>query len=170
MSGHSKWATIKHKKGAADAKRGKLFTKLIKEITVAARMGGGDASGNPRLRKAIDTAKKTYTAESATGLGHLGTVRPLDPPHTQPNYVMREMGYQIARKHAEKLRCLAVLLLFVLPLLLSLMQFAPLPRALQLAFAAAAALSAAVGVLVERWLFFAEAEHVVVLYYRGGAA
>jgi YebC/PmpR family DNA-binding regulatory protein len=57
MSGHSKWATIKHKKGAADAKRGKLFTKLIKEITVAARMGGGDANGNPRLRKAIADAK-----------------------------------------------------------------------------------------------------------------
>jgi YebC/PmpR family DNA-binding regulatory protein len=51
MSGHSKWATIKHKKGALDAKRGKLFTKLIKEITVAARMGGGDPGGNPRLRK-----------------------------------------------------------------------------------------------------------------------
>ena len=57
MSGHSKWATIKHKKGATDAKRGKLFTKLIKEITVAARMGGGDPSGNPRLRKAIQDAK-----------------------------------------------------------------------------------------------------------------
>ncbi len=57
MSGHSKWATIKHKKGALDAKRGKLFTKLIKELTVAARMGGGDPSGNPRLRKAIADAK-----------------------------------------------------------------------------------------------------------------
>ena len=57
MSGHSKWATIKHRKGAADAKRGKLFTKLIKELTVAARMGGGDPSGNPRLRKAIADAK-----------------------------------------------------------------------------------------------------------------
>ncbi len=57
MSGHSKWSTIKHKKGAADAKRGKVFTKIIKEITTAARIGGGDASGNPRLRKAIDEAK-----------------------------------------------------------------------------------------------------------------
>jgi YebC/PmpR family DNA-binding regulatory protein len=57
MSGHSKWATIKHKKGAIDAKRGKLFTKLIKELTVAARMGGGDPGGNPRLRKAISDAK-----------------------------------------------------------------------------------------------------------------
>lgn len=57
MSGHSKWATIKRKKGALDAKRGKLFTKLIKEITVAARLGGGDPAGNPRLRKAINDAK-----------------------------------------------------------------------------------------------------------------
>jgi YebC/PmpR family DNA-binding regulatory protein len=57
MSGHSKWSTIKHKKGAADAKRGKIFTKLIKEITVAARAGGGDPGGNPRLRSAIAAAK-----------------------------------------------------------------------------------------------------------------
>ena len=57
MSGHSKWATIKHKKGAADAKRGRLFTKLIREITVSAKMGGGDAGGNPRLRKAVADAK-----------------------------------------------------------------------------------------------------------------
>jgi YebC/PmpR family DNA-binding regulatory protein len=57
MSGHSKWSTIKHKKGAADAKRGKIFTKLIREITTAARIGGGDPSGNPRLRKAIDEAR-----------------------------------------------------------------------------------------------------------------
>jgi YebC/PmpR family DNA-binding regulatory protein len=57
MSGHSKWHTIKHKKGAADAKRGKLFTKLIKEITVAARTGGGDIEANARLRKAVTDAK-----------------------------------------------------------------------------------------------------------------
>lgn len=57
MSGHNKWSTIKHKKGAADAKRGKIFTKLIKEITVAAKLGGGDPGGNPRLRTAVDKAK-----------------------------------------------------------------------------------------------------------------
>ncbi len=56
MAGHSKWANIQHRKGAQDAKRGKLFTKLIREITVAARLGGGDASANPRLRAAIDKA------------------------------------------------------------------------------------------------------------------
>lgn len=57
MSGHSKWANIKHRKGREDAKRGKVFTKLIKEITVAARMGGGDPEGNPRLRAALDRSK-----------------------------------------------------------------------------------------------------------------
>jgi len=57
MSGHSKWSTIKHKKGAADAKRGKIFTKIIKEITLAARLGGGDVEGNSRLRQAIAAAK-----------------------------------------------------------------------------------------------------------------
>jgi len=57
MSGHSKWSSIKHKKAARDAKRGKAFTKLIKEITIAARLGGGDLNANPRLRTAITTAK-----------------------------------------------------------------------------------------------------------------
>jgi YebC/PmpR family DNA-binding regulatory protein len=57
MSGHNKWSTIKHKKGAADAKRGKLFSKLIKEITISARTGGGDADGNPRLRTAVLAAR-----------------------------------------------------------------------------------------------------------------
>ena len=57
MSGHSKWSTIKHKKGAADAKRGKVFTRILKEMTVAARLGGGDPAGNPRLRSAVAEAK-----------------------------------------------------------------------------------------------------------------
>jgi YebC/PmpR family DNA-binding regulatory protein len=57
MSGHNKWSTIKHKKGAADAKRGKVFTRIIKEMTIAARLGGGDIDGNPRLRAAVAEAK-----------------------------------------------------------------------------------------------------------------
>ncbi|HDR90659.1 MAG TPA: YebC/PmpR family DNA-binding transcriptional regulator [candidate division Zixibacteria bacterium] len=64
MSGHSKWASIKHKKAAEDAKRGKIFTKIIKEITVAARMGGGDPDGNPRLRTAVDAAKSANMPKS----------------------------------------------------------------------------------------------------------
>ena len=57
MAGHSKWANIRHRKGAQDAKRGKIFTKLIKEITISARLGGGDVDANPRLRKAVTNAK-----------------------------------------------------------------------------------------------------------------
>ncbi len=57
MSGHSKWASIKHKKGALDAKRGKIFTKIIREMSIAARIGGGDVASNPRLRTAVDKAK-----------------------------------------------------------------------------------------------------------------
>ncbi len=77
MAGHSKWANIKHKKAATDAKRGKIFTRLIKEITVAARLGGGDASMNPRLRLAIDKAtannmpKDTIERASKRGAGEL---------------------------------------------------------------------------------------------------
>jgi YebC/PmpR family DNA-binding regulatory protein len=58
VSGHSKWAQIKHKKASADAKRGKVFTKIVKEVSIAARLGGGDPSGNPRLRTAIEKAKE----------------------------------------------------------------------------------------------------------------
>src|SRR3989441_12150845 len=57
MSGHSKWAPIKNKKGALDAKRGKVFTKIIREMSIAARLGGGDPSSNPRLRPAVEKAK-----------------------------------------------------------------------------------------------------------------
>jgi YebC/PmpR family DNA-binding regulatory protein len=74
MSGHSKWATIKHKKAATDAKRGRIWTKLIKEIQVAARMGGGDISANPRLRKAVTTAKaNAMNAENITRAIKRGT-------------------------------------------------------------------------------------------------
>lgn len=78
MAGHSKWANIKHKKGAADAKRGKVFTKLIKEITVAARLGGGAIDGNARLRLAVDKAraqsvpKDTIDRAIKKGTGELG--------------------------------------------------------------------------------------------------
>ena len=77
MAGHSKWANIKHRKAASDAKRGKIFTRLIKEITVAAKLGGGDASANPRLRLAIDKAtdqnmpKDTIERATKRGAGNL---------------------------------------------------------------------------------------------------
>ena len=58
MSGHNKWSSIKHRKGAQDARRGRVFTKLIKEITISARSGGGDPAANARLRRALDTARE----------------------------------------------------------------------------------------------------------------
>jgi len=110
----------------------------------------------------IDGELRAYTLEAATGLGHLGKVRVLDPPHTQPNFVMREMGYQVARKHAQKLRKAALLFAFGLPILLLLISQAP---GWAIAGAVLATLSLAAGLIIERWLFFAEAEHVSMLYY-----
>jgi DMSO reductase anchor subunit len=97
-------------------------------------------------------------------------VRPLDPPHTQPNFVMREMGYQVARRHAERLRRLSMALLFLVPIVAGLLLLLNPPNPIQIAVAVLSAISAAAGVLSERWLFFAEAEHVVMVYYRGGSA
>jgi YebC/PmpR family DNA-binding regulatory protein len=74
MAGHSKWANIKHRKAAADAKKGKVFTRLIKEITVAAKLGGGDANANPRLRLALDKAREAnMTKDSVTRAIQRGT-------------------------------------------------------------------------------------------------
>jgi DMSO reductase anchor subunit len=111
---------------------------------------------------AIDGEAREHTIEAATGLGHLGKVRALEPPHTQPNFIMREMGYRVARKHAERLRKLALLFAFAAPIALLLLAQAP-----RLAVPASllATLSMAIGLLIERWLFFAEAEHVSMLYY-----
>jgi DMSO reductase anchor subunit len=124
----------------------------------------------------IDGAAGASTAGTATGLGHLGQVRLLEAPHTGDNYLLREMGYRIARKHASKLRRIAVAAAFILPFLLCLPALA-VPAAGWSAWPAAAAiaavlaaLSASLGVLVERWLFFAEARHKVMLYYGAAAA
>ncbi len=111
----------------------------------------------------IDSDHGNYTAEMATGLGNLGKVRPLDPPHTRPNFVMREMGYAVARKHADKLRQAVLVSLFAGP---AIMMLIVLFFGWGAAFFYLLAVGmTAVGVLIERWLFFAEADHVVTLYY-----
>jgi DMSO reductase anchor subunit len=76
----------------------------------------------------------------------------------------------VARRHAEKLRRLSMALLFLMPIVMGLLLLLNLPQPIQIVIAALAAISASAGVLIERWLFFAEAEHVVMLYYRGGTA
>ena len=103
--------------------------------------------------RSIDSGVGARTPADATGLGKLGTVRSLDPPNTEENYLLREMGYRIARKHAGRLRVVAMLLGFVAPIVL--LPFVP----------PVAAIAALLGLLVERWLFFAEATHTITLYY-----
>ena len=117
--------------------------------------------------RGIDTQDRTYTAGAATGLGRFGTVRVLDDPHTQANFVMREMGYTVARKHAKTLRVIAVSFGFVAPALLTAASL-PVPSTGALIIAGFAVACTIVGILTERWLFFAEAQHVVTLFY--GAA
>lgn len=121
---------------------------------------GAAAALKLRYWAQIDADPGQYTAEMALGLA--GPVRVLDPPHSRPNFVMREMGYTVARKHAEKLRRSTLIALFALPIglviLALIMPGAPV-------FLLLAVLAAAVGLVLERWLFFAEAEHVSQLYY-----
>src|SRR5260370_9626888 len=124
MSGHSKWATIKHKKGALDAKRGKIFTRLIKEISIAAKNGGGDPDSNPRLRGAILAAKSenmpqdnikraiqrgtgelpgaTYEEFSLEGYGPGGVAILLDTNTDNRNRTATELRHAF-RKNAGKL-------------------------------------------------------------------
>lgn len=119
----------------------------------------------------IDRRAASSSAETATGLGGFGTVRLLDPPHTGTNYLMREMGYRVARKHAARLRTIVLTVGFGAPLgLVGVAALMSLPdgatgRAVGTILVAAAAVLAFFGVLIERWLFFAEARHSVTLYY-----
>jgi sulfite dehydrogenase (quinone) subunit SoeC len=105
----------------------------------------------------VDDAPATSDLGTATGLGRFGKVTLLDPPHTEENFVMREMGYQVARSHAFRLRRISMILLFAAPIVLTFLG-GIIPPGL-------AVIAAAIGVLVERWLFFAEASHTSVLYY-----
>ena len=112
----------------------------------------------------VDAAPPVATMESATGLGFIGKVRPLDPPHTETNYLLREMAFRIGRVHAQRLRRIASLAGFAAPAVLLALAL-PFGGALGGIFAFAATGLALVGLLAERWLMFAEATHTVALYY-----
>lgn len=134
-------------------------------LAIASTIAGG--LGKLGYWRSIDHAGALSTAESATGLGALGKVRLLEAPHSEENYLMKEMGHRIARKHAQRLRGIALVSGFVLPLMLSFIAL----LSTGLLGAVAAILAAGLGmlgILIERWLFFAEAKHAVTLYY--GAA
>jgi sulfite dehydrogenase (quinone) subunit SoeC len=114
-----------------------------------------------RYWRFIDTSAAPSSIASATGLGRRGKVRLLEPPNTEENYLLKEMGFQIARKHRIRLRLIARVTAFAVPLLATLVALA----ATSTLAAAIAVVSAALGLVVERWLFFAEAKHTVMLYY-----
>jgi len=114
--------------------------------------------------RSIDNAPATSTAESATGLGKLGKIRLVEAPHSEDNYLLKEMGFKIARKHAGRLRKIALALGFVVPFILIVLALYGLPQ-FQLIVATLAVVSGITGIVTERWLFFAEAKHVVTLYY-----
>lgn len=113
----------------------------------------------------IDTGRAASTVASATALGSGGRVRLLEPPHTQDNYLLQEMGYRIARKHRFRLRWVARVALFALPAMLTLAAALLSLRSTGEIAAGVAILLAALGLVIERWLFFAEAQHTVMLYY-----
>ncbi len=112
----------------------------------------------------IDAAPPVATMESATGLGFIGKVRALEAPHTETNYLLREMGFRIARSHAVQLRRIALLAGFVLPVLLLALAWLA-GGGIAILFATLAALAGLLGMLAERWLMFAQATHTVTLYY-----
>lgn len=113
----------------------------------------------------IDGLSEDVSMGTATGLQDLGRVQPFEAPHSSDNYVMKEMGYRIARKHVQKLRRITLAFGFLVPMALSITTILTDPVTGGIAVVLAV-LSAALGIIVERWLFFAEARHVVMHYYR----
>ncbi len=131
---------------------GLIYTAIILLIVAGVMQYFAWTTGDTRL------AESGTDLKTATGLGSIGEVRAFEPPHTGTNYLMKEFIHVVGRKHAEKLRMIAMGLGFVLPVILLLLPFNHV-------FAAIAVLSHIAGVLTLRWLFFAQAEHVVGLYY-----
>ncbi len=123
-----------------------------------------------RYWRLIDAEPSVSTAETATGLGGLGKVTLLEAPHTEENYLMAEMGFKIARRHATKLRRFVLIVGAAVPFALTAAALAVGGGAAATALVLLAAIAGGAGVVVERWLLFAEAKHVVTLYYGAGTA
>ncbi len=112
----------------------------------------------------IENEEKSWTIEQATGLKASTTVSQLDAPHTMDNFVLREMGYKVARKHGRKLKSYAVILAFLAPMALLALDIAA-NNQFSIFLSLLSVLSVTIGVVIERWLFFAQAQHVVTLFY-----
>ena len=117
----------------------------------------------------MNTLRPISTPETATGLGFIGKVRLFERPHINDNYLTHEMGFRVARKHAAKLAALSFALGGIVPvaLMLGLLALSATHPAVAVGVALLAVLSHVTGMLVERWLFFAEARHAVMNYYGG---
>lgn len=131
---------------------------------IAAVLGAAGFALKRAYWASVDAAPPAATMESATGLGFIGKVRPLEPPHTETNYLLREMAFRIGRVHADRLRRIASLGGFAIPAMLLALALVS-GGALAGLLAVVAAGLALVGLLAERWLMFAEATHTVALYY-----
>ena len=140
-----------------------ILTAILTLVAIAAAWSLKEA-----YWRFIDTTSAPSSVASATALGSRGRVRLLEQPHTQDNYLLQEMGYRIARKHRVRLRAITRIAGFCLPALLTLAALI-FADGIGVIAAAAAVASAALGLVIERWLFFAEAKHTVTLYY-GAAA
>ncbi|HEX4479451.1 MAG TPA: DmsC/YnfH family molybdoenzyme membrane anchor subunit [Rudaea sp.] len=128
-------------------------------VVVLCLLGAAIKVGHWRF---VDTYVGESTPESATGLGRFGKVRTFEAPHTEENYLTREMGFVLARKHAAKLRMIAIALFAALPTLCAVLS---LIFSASIMLAAIASISVVAGLFVERWLFFAQARHKVMLFY-----
>jgi DMSO reductase anchor subunit len=117
----------------------------------------------------INMTQSGSTTETATGLHQFGKVSMVQSPHSQDNYLLKEMGYKVARKHADKLRRISLLCGFIIPFLLTLVSFDSYAT-IGIGGAILAVVFCMLGVIIERWLFFAEAKHTVMLYYGNSSA
>jgi DMSO reductase anchor subunit len=139
-------------------------------LILAAALVLAAAVGKIGYWQSIDRGTTRSTLGSATGLPRDLPLRPLDPPHTEENYLLKEMSFRIARAHADKLRRIVLALAFALPLVAVALGFFLRGGLIAPLIMFAGAISSTAGILIERWLFFAEATHTVALYYRGNAS
>ena len=153
-SGALPWLALRHWHGAASGADALLTAGLL----------AAAACGKWRYWTTLDASDRAVTTEAATGLGRLGAVSWLAWPHTERNYLLKEMGYEVARRHAQRLRRIALLCAFIVPAACALAA-SMLPAVAATALVSLALPALALGLVVERWLFFAEARHAVSAFY-----
>ena len=156
LLGGAAWSWLLHGGAAAGAR---ALPALVAALALAS------AALKMYYWRFVDAQAPAATPETATGLGRFGSVHSVEAPHTEENYLTREMGFALARKHARRLRPLSLLLIGAIPAMLATLGWLTGTATLAQLCAFATAMSVTCGLFVERWLFFAQAKHVVMLYY-----